>query len=133
MATDVWPDLLAWGSFGFRQFVHKYNDDTRMGHQVDQLRRECGRFSYVALLHHSSGPMTRVFFRVPLDYFNANSGNASLSVIRYLATNKTANFGTLFTNPGGPGGSGVQFVSRVGKQLSDVVNGRYDIVSTFSF
>ncbi|THH10350.1 hypothetical protein EW145_g1383 [Phellinidium pouzarii] len=66
---------------------------------------------------------------VPLDYFNASLGKASLALARYPATNKTARIGTLLTNPGGPGGSGVNYVYRAGKRISDVLEGRYDIVS----
>lgn len=70
-----------------------------------------------------------LFLSVPLDYFNASSGNASLALARYPATNKTARLGTLLTNPGGPGGSGVNYIYRAGKRISDVLGGRYDIVS----
>lgn len=42
--------------------------------------------------------------RVPLDYHNSSLGTANLAVARYRATNKTARLGTIFTNPGGPGG-----------------------------
>ncbi|KAF8522995.1 TAP-like protein-domain-containing protein [Gautieria morchelliformis] len=66
---------------------------------------------------------------VPLDYHNANLGTANLAVARYRATNTTARLGTLFTNPGGPGGSGVSYVYRAGPRISGVVDGRYDIVS----
>ncbi|KAH8111001.1 Alpha/Beta hydrolase protein [Phellopilus nigrolimitatus] len=64
---------------------------------------------------------------VPLDYFNASLGTASLALARYPATNKR--IGTLLTNPGGPGGSGVNYLYRAGKHLSDMLEGRYDIVS----
>ncbi|KAI5121647.1 hypothetical protein M0805_001174 [Coniferiporia weirii] len=66
---------------------------------------------------------------VPLDYFNASLGSASLALARYPATNKTGRIGTLLTNPGGPGGSGVNYIYRAGKRISDVLEGRYDIVS----
>ncbi|CAE6424887.1 unnamed protein product [Rhizoctonia solani] len=36
--------------------------------------------------------------------------------------------GSLLTNPGGPGGSGSEFVASSGKRLSDIVGGRYDII-----
>lgn len=68
------------------------------------------------------------YFRVPLDYFNNTAGTAVLSLARYPATNRTARLGTLLTNPGGPGGSGVNYIYRAGKRLSDILEGRYDIV-----
>ncbi|TDL24013.1 alpha/beta-hydrolase [Rickenella mellea] len=66
---------------------------------------------------------------VPLDYFNESAGTASLALARYLATNKTARLGTLLTNPGGPGGSGVNFIHRASQKISELLDGRYDIVS----
>ena len=65
---------------------------------------------------------------MPLDYFNASAGKASLALAKYPAINKTGRIGTLLTNPGGPGGSGVNYIYRAGKRLSDLVEGRYDIV-----
>ena len=71
--------------------------------------------------------------RVPLDHFNKSIGSASLALARYPATNKKARIGTLLTNPGGPGGSGVNYIYRAGKRLSDLLDGKYDIVSPFCF
>ena len=73
-----------------------------------------------------------VTYRVPLDYFNASVGKASLALAKYPATNKTGRIGTLLANPGGPGGSGVNYIYRAGKRLSDLVDGRYDIVRQYS-
>lgn len=72
--------------------------------------------------------MLIIFSRVPLDYFNASLGNASLALARYPATNKAERIGTLLSNPGGPGGSGVNYIYRAGKRLSDILDGKYDIV-----
>ncbi|KZV91479.1 alpha/beta-hydrolase [Exidia glandulosa HHB12029] len=66
---------------------------------------------------------------VPLDYFNASKGTASISLARIPAANTSSRLGSIFFNPGGPGGSGVNFVYRTGKSLAALLDGRYDIVS----
>lgn len=66
--------------------------------------------------------------RVPLDHFNISLGTASIALARYPATNKVARLGTLLTNPGGPGGSGVSYIYRAGKRLSELLDGKYDVV-----
>ncbi|KAG8702411.1 hypothetical protein FRC09_004743 [Ceratobasidium sp. 395] len=68
-------------------------------------------------------------FEVPLDYGNAAAGTASLKVIRYPAFN-TPKLGTLFVNPGGPGGSGVDYIlGSSGTIIMTTAGGSYDIVS----
>ncbi|KAF8314514.1 alpha/beta-hydrolase [Clavulina sp. PMI_390] len=68
--------------------------------------------------------------QVPLDYHNTTKGNITLAVGRYLATSKQEErLGSIFVNPGGPGGSGLSFMYRAGPQLSEIFDGRYDIVS----
>lgn len=86
-------------------------------------------------------------FSTPLDYGNPSAGNASLgryrlealrhrlisidsAVIRYKAT-KSPRIGTLWTNPGGPGGSGVDALSSGdGELISKITGGYYDIASS---
>ncbi|QRV77216.1 Abhydrolase domain-containing protein [Ceratobasidium sp. AG-Ba] len=67
-------------------------------------------------------------FEVPLDYADQSAGKGSLAVARYPAT-KQPRLGTLFLNPGGPGGSGVDFIVGSGATIMDTVHGQYDLVS----
>ncbi|KAL1692195.1 Alpha/Beta hydrolase protein [Schizophyllum commune] len=75
------------------------------------------------------------FFEVPLDWGDVsvdrtnrrNTGTAKLAVARYPA--QGVRKGTVFVNPGGPGGSGVEFVLGYGPDLSTMVGGGYDVVS----
>jgi pimeloyl-ACP methyl ester carboxylesterase len=66
--------------------------------------------------------------RVPLDYDSPDGGRITLALTRIPATDQAHRIGSLFVNPGGPGGSGVTFVQRAGKNLSAAVGGRFDIV-----
>ncbi|CAE6402210.1 unnamed protein product [Rhizoctonia solani] len=68
-------------------------------------------------------------FQVPLDYADITAGTASLTVARLNAT-VSPRLGTIFVNPGGPGGTGVGWV--LSDDMSLILNGtggRYDIVS----
>ncbi|PZS37843.1 MAG: proteinase [Pseudonocardiales bacterium] len=49
---------------------------------------------------------------VPLDYANPAGPTIRLAVIRAKATDPARRIGSLITNPGGPGGSGVDFVKQ---------------------
>ncbi len=46
---------------------------------------------------------------VPLDYDSRKGGSVPLSLVRLPALDPDAKIGSLFLNPGGPGGSGVEF------------------------
>ncbi|KAG8780060.1 hypothetical protein FRC12_023502 [Ceratobasidium sp. 428] len=67
-------------------------------------------------------------FEVPLDYQNDTVGKASLAVVRLQATQQPK-LGTLFVNPGGPGGSGVGFMFSDGQVIMQAAGGQYDVVS----
>jgi pimeloyl-ACP methyl ester carboxylesterase len=65
----------------------------------------------------------------PLDYDHPRGRQIALLLIRLPASDPAQRIGSLFLNPGGPGGSGVQFVRALGKQLySDEVRARFDLV-----
>ncbi|TFK83378.1 alpha/beta-hydrolase [Polyporus arcularius HHB13444] len=67
------------------------------------------------------------FLEVPLDYQNPSVGNARLAIIKANATGERR--GSLFFNPGGPGGTGIQEVNDNKELLLEVTGGVYDIVS----
>ncbi len=65
---------------------------------------------------------------VPLDYSRPRGATITLSLIRLPATDRRRRIGSLFVNPGGPGGSAESEV-RVAKLLfSPAVRARFDIV-----
>ena len=65
---------------------------------------------------------------VPLDYSKPNKGIYHVALIRKVATGPGQRIGSLFTNPGGPGASGVDFVAATADSLYANLNQRYDIV-----
>lgn len=66
---------------------------------------------------------------VPLDYDRPHGATIPLALIRLPATDPSRRIGSLFVNPGGPGGSGVDFVRGAGPFLfSGDVRARFDLV-----
>jgi pimeloyl-ACP methyl ester carboxylesterase len=65
---------------------------------------------------------------VPLDYGKPNRATYHIALIRKVATGPGKRIGSLFTNPGGPGGGGVDFVRATADSLYASLNQRYDIV-----
>jgi pimeloyl-ACP methyl ester carboxylesterase len=66
--------------------------------------------------------------RVPLDYAKPDGTKLSLAVVRLPAGNKSQRIGSLVTNPGGPGASGIAFVRQAGRAFGSEVRERFDIV-----
>lgn len=66
---------------------------------------------------------------VPLDYDDPAGETIELSVIRLPARDRGARIGSLVLNPGGPGGSGVQFARQARDLLPDGILRRFDAVS----
>jgi pimeloyl-ACP methyl ester carboxylesterase len=67
--------------------------------------------------------------QVPLDYDRPRGAKISLALTRLPASGPGARIGSIFFNPGGPGGSGVEFVQGLGRDLySDEVRARFDLV-----
>ena len=68
--------------------------------------------------------------KVPLDYDHPRGARITLALTRLPATNPRARIGSIFFNPGGPGGSGVDFLQAAGPDLySSRVRARFDLVS----
>ncbi|MFG2005805.1 alpha/beta hydrolase [Spirillospora sp. NPDC048911] len=67
------------------------------------------------------------YLSVPIDWAKPKRGRIKIAVARVKAKNPKKRLGVLFVNPGGPGGSGVDFaLDRAG--LSKQVRERYDII-----
>jgi pimeloyl-ACP methyl ester carboxylesterase len=67
--------------------------------------------------------------KVPLDYDKPHGATIDLALTRIRATDPKHRIGSLFINPGGPGGSGVDFVQGTGTYLySDEVRAKFDLV-----
>ena len=67
--------------------------------------------------------------KVPLDYSNPNGAKISIAVIRLPASDPANKIGSIFFNPGGPGGSGVEFVLFAGPFVyTDEVRAHFDLV-----
>jgi pimeloyl-ACP methyl ester carboxylesterase len=66
---------------------------------------------------------------VPLDHDAPNGATVLIRMVRIPASDTEHRIGTLFLNPGGPGGSGVDFALNVGSFLySPEVRARFDLV-----
>jgi pimeloyl-ACP methyl ester carboxylesterase len=64
--------------------------------------------------------------KVPLDYAKPSGDQIEISVIRLPATGQRT--GSLLINPGGPGGSGIQYTRAARSLFTDNVRSRFDIV-----
>ncbi|KAJ7250341.1 TAP-like protein-domain-containing protein [Mycena rebaudengoi] len=69
--------------------------------------------------------------KVPLDYSNPHSESAAIAMVRLhsvVPDGSSSYRGPILVNPGGPGGSGVDFVLGRGKQLSTILGPEFDII-----
>jgi pimeloyl-ACP methyl ester carboxylesterase len=64
---------------------------------------------------------------VPLDYANPGGDRIQISVIRLPATGKQR-VGSILLNPGGPGGSGIEYARAAKSVLSPAITSRFDTV-----
>ena len=64
--------------------------------------------------------------KVPLDYDNPGGETIEIAVKKRAASEDSV--GSLFVNPGGPGGSGIELVESAGSYFSKSLTGSYDVV-----
>jgi pimeloyl-ACP methyl ester carboxylesterase len=65
---------------------------------------------------------------VPFDYQRPAWRRFSLPVIKLPASNPSQRIGSLVVNPGGPGGSGIDYALQARSQVSAAVRARFDVV-----
>lgn len=69
------------------------------------------------------------FVDVPVDYGNLDGDKISIALVRIPASTETQYEGVILLNPGGPGGSGFDFLAYQGKELlSKLELGAFDLV-----
>jgi pimeloyl-ACP methyl ester carboxylesterase len=66
--------------------------------------------------------------RVPVDWADPYSPRVGIALARRPATDRAHRIGVLIVNPGGPGGSGVDFAVGADEFFSPVLRARFDIV-----
>lgn len=64
---------------------------------------------------------------VPLDYAHPTAGTISIAVNRKPATDQAHRIGSLLTNPGGPGASGLSFIQDFAGSMTNI-NRRFDLI-----
>lgn len=74
------------------------------------------------------GGMECTKVQVPLDYAQADAGRIRLAVARTPLADGSKRLGSLVLNPGGPGGSGIQYAQAAQYELGADVLKSYDIV-----
>ncbi|KAF8307596.1 hypothetical protein DL93DRAFT_2171613 [Clavulina sp. PMI_390] len=86
---------------------------------------DCSAFGYPSI---NSSVADCGTIRLPADYTNCSAGVIDFAVARKKAT-LTPKLGTIFTNPGGPGLAGVQFLLENVPDMVNKTGGHYDVVS----
>lgn len=66
--------------------------------------------------------------RVPLDYGDPGGESIDLAMIRSPASDSAGRIGSLLLNPGGPGGSGIDYTRAAAQVVSPQVRERFDVV-----
>jgi pimeloyl-ACP methyl ester carboxylesterase len=67
--------------------------------------------------------------RVPIDWQHPAGASVDLAVVRQKASDPARRIGSLVVNPGGPGGSGLDYVKQGATALSADLLARFDLVS----
>lgn len=94
----------------------------RVEHQVDAVR-------VTALTWRTcEGGFECARIRLPLDYDRPNGPTVSVALLRARARDPQRRIGSLFLNPGGPGGSAKDIVIRSTEFLSPEILDRFDLI-----
>lgn len=67
-------------------------------------------------------------YQVPVDYKHIDNNTFTLQLIKHVANNPSKRIGSLIMNPGGPGGSGIQYVMAADSIVSTSIENVYDLI-----
>ncbi|KAK4182895.1 Alpha/Beta hydrolase protein [Podospora australis] len=117
--------ILAWQISA--SFVRRHDDPRRRSYPGEKITwTSCG-----TLVDHQ---LECTNLTVPMDHFNSsnngpdNSLHFTIPLIRLRGKNATDNINILL-NPGGPGGSGAEFIWRWGAQLNTIIGENYHLLT----
>jgi pimeloyl-ACP methyl ester carboxylesterase len=86
------------------------------------------RFYTQSLAWSGCGAYQCARLTVPIDYSHPSGATIKLAVLKVAAANPAGRIGYLVVNPGGPGGSGVDYAKAADYIVSGPVRAAYDIV-----
>ncbi|KAJ7438206.1 Alpha/Beta hydrolase protein [Mycena galericulata] len=128
---------LLWNDRTLSQFQFQFEEELRQAllRWKDRLSSPSVPVRPGATLQWTSCPDNSTFycsfFTVPLDYVAPRSDGKTVIAMRMFPATVSASerLGSIFTNPGGPGGSGHAGLLKMGPLLSNIFEGKFDIVS----
>jgi pimeloyl-ACP methyl ester carboxylesterase len=84
--------------------------------------------SWSACTDESLSGLECASLKVPLDHSKPHGQQITLALSRFKHTGTTGYQGAMLVNPGGPGGTGRDFASRVADGLPDSLKATYDVI-----
>ncbi|KAL5639318.1 hypothetical protein ACGC1H_006733 [Rhizoctonia solani] len=70
------------------------------------------------------------FYEVPMNHTNPDDGDSVSIFMRKLPASVPSDkrLGSILVNPGGPGGSGTEWIAEAGQAMSTIIEGKYDLI-----
>ena len=103
-------------------------DRTRNEDHAKRSLREKEQIDWTECPNENSPTKQCATLQVPLNYERPNQGSVNIAMARIPATGKKP-IGSLFMNPGGPGGSGLDALDSTAQRYSDKIKKKFHIVT----
>lgn len=105
--------------------IHRYQHH----HKVHQLRYAGEHITWEGCGDIKGRPVECSTITVPMDQFNATNSGEKVFTVPLIRMRGKAATQNLLLNPGGPGGSGFEFLHRRGEQISTIVGEGFHLLS----